>query len=211
MVWIVGNIPEIELLDVNRRTETAVLCKLESINVIFNLIPCLVLMAGCTFYGFKTRNFPSNFNEAYSISITMYLSCFLWGIFIPLLFLLETRESYVFIHVFLIAGFMVVIGYATLIGLFASKVFKVFQSQKIESSFSQSQFFFSRDESRRESTSTKCSQSTAVSHSCPIDQRQHKLDTFSALPGEYVSFDSESYTGLRSRVVKETRARSESF
>ena len=210
VVWIVGNIPEIELIDVNRRTETLVLCKLESINIIFNLIPCLVLMAGCTFYGFKTRNFPSNFNEAYSINITMYVSCFLWGIFIPLLFLLETRESYVFMHVFLIAGFMVVIGYATQIGLLASKVFKVFQRQKIESSFSQSQFFFSRGESRREITSTKCSQSTAVSHSRSINQRQHKLDTFSTLPGEYVPFDSESYTGLRSRVVKETRARSES-
>ena len=208
IVWIVGNIPEIELLDVNRRTETAVLCKLESINIIFNLIPCLVLMAACTFYGYKTRNFPSNFNEAYSISITMYVSCFLWGIFIPSLFLLESRESLVFSHVFLLAGFMIVIGYATEIGLFAAKVFKIFQRQKIESSFSQSQFFFSSHESRRESTITKCSQSTVVSHPCSIDQRQHKLDTFSVLPGEYFPFDSESYTGLRSRTVKEARVRS---
>ena len=211
IVWIVGNIPEIELLDVNRRTETAVLCKLESINIIFNLIPCLVLMAACTFYGFKTRNFPSNFNEAYSISLTMYGSCFLWGVFIPLLFLLEMRRSLVFNHLFLIAGFMIMVGYVTQIGLFIPKVVRVLQNRRTESSVNKSPFLFSSVELKNESTNSRCSRSTSAYHSCSSDHTWTELDTLVNLSGQYAACAKERYIGLRPRTGKVARARSESF
>ena len=211
VVWIVGNIPEIELIDVNRRTETAVLCKLESVNIIFNLIPCLVLMTGCTFYGFKTRNFPSNFNEAYSISITMYGSCFLLGVFIPSLFLLETRGSLVFIHLFLIAGFMIVIGYITQIGLFVPKIVRVLQERKTVSSANESPFLFSSIKVGRESTSSKCSRSTAAYHPCSSDHTKTKRETIVHFSAQHASCAKERYIGLRPRTSKVARARSESF
>ena len=210
-VWIVSNIPEIAFYDMSNKRETAVLCKLQTVSIVFNLIPCLILMAACTFYGYKTRNFPSNFNEAHSISITMYISCFLWGIFIPLLFLFESDGLQVFNHVFLIASFMLLIGYVTQIGLFGAKIAKVCNWKRIGSSAKQSQFFFARNDSGRKSFDTGCSQLTSTHLPCVFGHQDAKENNRCHSFGRYISFHEEKFAGLRPRTSRATRNRSGSF
>uniref|UniRef100_A0A4W5JSZ4 G-protein coupled receptors family 3 profile domain-containing protein n=1 Tax=Hucho hucho TaxID=62062 RepID=A0A4W5JSZ4_9TELE len=45
-----------------------------------------LLILSCTFYAFKTRNVPANFNEAKYIAFTMYTTCIIWLAFVPIYF-----------------------------------------------------------------------------------------------------------------------------
>uniref|UniRef100_S4RHY1 G-protein coupled receptors family 3 profile domain-containing protein n=1 Tax=Petromyzon marinus TaxID=7757 RepID=S4RHY1_PETMA len=45
-----------------------------------------LLIMSCTYYAFKTRNVPENFNEAKYIAFTMYTTCIIWLAFVPIYF-----------------------------------------------------------------------------------------------------------------------------
>lgn len=143
IVWVVSDRPAVHLETMHQKNEVALICKHDPVNAVLNLLPCFLLMAACTFFGYKTRNFPSNFNEAFSISITMYITCFMWAIYVPLLFLFEFKRDNLFVSSFLTACFMLILGIITLIGIFGSVVFKVF---KYKDTVQQtSQFFHSEN------------------------------------------------------------------
>ncbi len=126
VMWLVGDSPDVAKLIINNKSQVAVLCKYDSTFIIFlNLIPCFILMAISTVYAFRTRKFPANFNEAHSTSITMGISCLLWGIFIPLTMLLKVTNNNVFLLTYVIANFTVIIGLVTLIGLFGPTLKKL--------------------------------------------------------------------------------------
>eukprot|EP00794_Sanderia_malayensis_P011782 gene11782-13002_t len=123
IMWVVAEPPYIEKILFREGTAVAEVCKFDTFNFVLNLLPCLVIMAVCTVFAFKTRKFPSNFNEAQSIVITMYLSCFLWGIFVPLIILVESMKgSGPFRLTFIVANFPNIIGLVTLSGLFGPKI-----------------------------------------------------------------------------------------
>lgn len=82
----------------------------------------VVLMFLCTVYAFLTRHFPKNFNEAMYIGVTMYLTCVVWVVFLACF--LNVSDS--FSRVYWISGASVVIGWITLLGLFAPKVYHVY-------------------------------------------------------------------------------------
>ena len=84
-------------------------------------------MVLCTAYAFKTRNFPKNFNESKYTGITMYITCAIWMIFFPFFF----NTGYSFTHVYLISGACVTIGFITLTGMFAQKIYIVFIVREI--------------------------------------------------------------------------------
>lgn len=67
-----------------------------------------------TFYSFLTRNLAKNFHETHHISFKMYISSILWLI---LVFFLNFEEN--FSRQYLITGMTVLIGWFTLLGLFA--------------------------------------------------------------------------------------------
>ncbi len=125
MIWLVAVPPTVEWRLVAQNTKVAQICKSDSFYFVVNLLPCLVVMSICTVYAFLTRKFPSNFNEAQSIGVTMYMSCFLWGIFIPLMLLLDSNDEYVLPKMYVCANFTTIIGFVTLIGLFGPKVVKI--------------------------------------------------------------------------------------
>lgn len=125
IMWVLGDPPTVIKRHITNGSEVAVTCKFDAFNVLLNLIPCLVLTAICTVYAFRTRKFPTNFNEAYSIGITMYISCFLWGIFIPLLLFLELDKENIFAVNYVISIFIIVVGFITLLGLFGPKLRKL--------------------------------------------------------------------------------------
>eukprot|EP00795_Rhopilema_esculentum_P015364 gene15364-6596_t len=102
-----------------------VACQLRPTFVILTFLPNLIFMMACTYYGYKIRNFPSNFNESFSIRITLYVSCFLWAIFVPLLFLFEYKQRNAFTVTFLVASIFVLFGIVQLVGIFFPLVWKV--------------------------------------------------------------------------------------
>ena len=141
IVWVISDAPTVQLQAVNGNSEVAVTCRTNPVNALLNLLPCFLLMSACTFFGYKTRNFPSNFNEAFGISITMYVSCFLWAIFVPLLFLFDYKRDNVYLSAFLTAYFMVVLGLITLCGIFGPTVYKIFTNA--DAGLKAGQFFHS--------------------------------------------------------------------
>ena len=165
IVWVVSDLPAMQLQLVESKGEVALTCKSNPINAVLNLLPCFLLMSACTFFGYKTRNFPSNFNEAFSISITMYISCFLWAIYIPLLFLFDYKRNNVYDTSFLTAYFMVLLGLITLIGIFGPTVYRVFMNN--DAGTQNNQFFHS--DNTPSSASTVLGNKLATS-SYPIGQ-----------------------------------------
>ena len=143
VVWVVSDRPEVHFERTRSEEAVAMVCKYDPLNAVLNLLPCFILMAACTFFGYKTRNFPSNFNEAFSISITMYVSCFLWAIYVPLLFLFDYKRDNVFVSSFTTAFFMVILGLVTLLGVFGSIMYKLFAGR--QAAAQTSQFFYSEN------------------------------------------------------------------
>ena len=125
ILWVIGKPPEVITRKILKDYKVAVYCETDAINIVFSLLPCLLVMAVCTVYAYKIRKVPSVFNEALNICVAMYISCFLWGVFITLVFFLQANEDDSFKMMFIIADFPVAIGLVTLIGLFGPLVKKL--------------------------------------------------------------------------------------
>ena len=113
-------------------TKVAVFCNHNPVDAITSLVPCLVLLVACTYFGYKTRHFPSNFNESFRISITMYISCFLWGVYIPLLYVFHNSKQSPFMTNFITAGLMITLAFINLIGTFGTVIVKAIKNRQIE-------------------------------------------------------------------------------
>ena len=109
-------------------TKVAVFCNHSPVDAITSLVPCLVLLLACTYFGYKTRHLPSNFNESFRISTTMYINCFLFGVYIPLLYVFHNNKQSPFITNFITAGLMITLSFANLIGIFGTASIKVERS-----------------------------------------------------------------------------------
>ena len=109
------------------KEELVLECKVNQLGFAVNLSYVMVLMLLCTFYAFKIRNFPKNFNESKYIGITMYITCAVWTCFFP--FYLNTTDSAH--HMFLVSGAYLIIGLVNLIGLFGQKVFIVYRATEL--------------------------------------------------------------------------------
>ena len=92
-----------------------------------------------TYYAFRTRKVPANFNEAKFINITLYTICIIWLAFVPIHFS-TTSLGVLFRTVTLVMG--VIFSAGTTLGcLFISKIFILFtrikKEKKLESMRSQ--------------------------------------------------------------------------
>uniref|UniRef100_A0A8D0AFT6 Metabotropic glutamate receptor 1 n=1 Tax=Sander lucioperca TaxID=283035 RepID=A0A8D0AFT6_SANLU len=67
-------------------SEVHLICNLTTLGVVAPLGYNGLLILSCTFYAFKTRNVPANFNEAKYIAFTMYTTCIIWLAFVPIYF-----------------------------------------------------------------------------------------------------------------------------
>nr|XP_032822592.1 metabotropic glutamate receptor 8-like [Petromyzon marinus]XP_032822593.1 metabotropic glutamate receptor 8-like [Petromyzon marinus] len=61
-------------------------CDISDLALICSLGYSILLMVTCTVYAIKTRGVPEGFNEAKPIGFTMYTTCIIWLIFIPIFF-----------------------------------------------------------------------------------------------------------------------------
>ncbi|XP_064206896.1 glutamate receptor, metabotropic 5a [Anguilla rostrata] len=66
--------------------EVNLICNTTTLGVVAPLGYNSLLILSCTFYAFKTRNVPANFNEAKYIAFTMYTTCIIWLAFVPIYF-----------------------------------------------------------------------------------------------------------------------------
>ena len=129
VMWVVGDPPVVSHVLVSEYKMVADLCGADIFTIAINLVPCFCMLAASTVYAFKSRKFPKNYNEAFNIGATMYVSCVLWAIFIPLLLLLKVENTNPFSDIFLIANFTNIIGLVSLAGLFGPKVYRLFSKK----------------------------------------------------------------------------------
>uniref|UniRef100_A0A8C4NNS6 Glutamate receptor, metabotropic 5b n=1 Tax=Eptatretus burgeri TaxID=7764 RepID=A0A8C4NNS6_EPTBU len=66
--------------------EVNLICNTSNIAMVAPLGFNGILIMSCTYYAFKTRNVPENFNEAKYIAFTMYTTCIIWLAFAPIYF-----------------------------------------------------------------------------------------------------------------------------
>ena len=121
IMWVVGDPPQVTRVIVHEYKMVAELCGADIFTIIINLVPCFCMLGTSTVFAFKSRKFPKNYNEAYNIGITMYFSCVLWAIFIPLLLFVQVQTTNPFSQIFVIANFTNIIGLVSLAGLFGPK------------------------------------------------------------------------------------------
>uniref|UniRef100_A0A3Q3IHY9 Metabotropic glutamate receptor 1 n=2 Tax=Monopterus albus TaxID=43700 RepID=A0A3Q3IHY9_MONAL len=66
--------------------EAYLICNTSNLGMVAPLGYNGLLIMSCTYYAFKTRNVPVNFNEAKYIAFTMYTTCIIWLAFVPIYF-----------------------------------------------------------------------------------------------------------------------------
>lgn len=66
--------------------EVFLICNTSNLGMVAPLGYNGLLIMSCTYYAFKTRNVPANFNEAKYIAFTMYTTCIIWLAFVPIYF-----------------------------------------------------------------------------------------------------------------------------
>ena len=120
VVWSIGAPPKVYRHYSTDKDYIMLYCNTNASIMNVNLCVCLVLMLACTWFAFKTRNFPKNFNESKSTMLTMYASCFVWGVFLPIFILSNNKENYT--RTYTIVIFCDIIAYVTLTGLFGPKI-----------------------------------------------------------------------------------------
>ena len=101
-----------------------------------NFTLSFMFMISCTILAFKTRRFPKNYNEAKYIGITLYITCVVWSVFLPVFFLIPDRG--IFIREYLMCIVCIIIGYINLLGLFGRKLGQLLlkKNKNTSSSFS---------------------------------------------------------------------------
>ncbi|XP_046870458.1 metabotropic glutamate receptor 1-like [Hypomesus transpacificus] len=67
-------------------SEVYLICNTSTVGMVAPLGYNGLLIMSCTYYAFKTRNVPANFNEAKYIAFTMYTTCIIWLAFVPIYF-----------------------------------------------------------------------------------------------------------------------------
>ena len=120
VVWIVSSQPEVNKFFPVGEEYVILHCGEDGTKMLLNLMFSVVFMICCTWYAFKTRNFPKNYNESKYIGFTMYITCLCWAIFLPMYFISEEDETYMRVH--LLCVVMICIGFLNLLGLFGQKV-----------------------------------------------------------------------------------------
>ena len=95
VIWLIVEKPSITFIYSDFSTE--LICGESTlIELAISLAYSFLLLLATTYYAFRTRNVPQNFNEAKFISFTMYSLCVLWLAFIPIYFAATARLGVVY-------------------------------------------------------------------------------------------------------------------
>lgn len=84
VMWLIITPPTVKHIMLSNPRAYVSICGFDGTSVILALFYNMILIILCTYYAYKTRNIPENFNESKYISFTMYASCIVWLAFIPI-------------------------------------------------------------------------------------------------------------------------------
>ena len=122
-IWTINRVPDIVTEYPNHRNYVVLHCPIDQPGFFINLILGVIFMLLSTWYAFKTRSFPRNFNESKYIGISLYIICIFWALFIPAMLFAKPDDE--FVHEYMICAICTLVGYAILAGLFVPKVKRV--------------------------------------------------------------------------------------
>ena len=129
VVWFISQVP-LPVPNVSKDySYVTIRCSSDSnpILLLLNLSLSVLFMICCTVLAFKTRHFPKNYNEAKYIGITLYVTCVVWSLFLPIFFLSRTVD-YDFLREYLMCIVCILIGFVTLFGIFGPKILMIYQA-----------------------------------------------------------------------------------
>jgi len=120
--------PPEEMLHMPRLTEKFVelFCNLPRVGLLTSLSYNLVLVALCTFYAFRTRQLPDNYNESRYIAFCVNTTLLIWITFIPTYFTTSRAAA----KTTILAVSLLLNAYVTLICLFIPRVHTLYYSLK---------------------------------------------------------------------------------
>ena len=120
IVSLSGSLSIIKTAYPTHRQCTLIYCELTSETVLVNLTYSSALMLVTTWFAFKTRNFPKNYNEAKYIGHTMYATCLVLAVFLPIFYFVDDKEGWD--RVVSVCCLCYGIATINLLGLFGSRV-----------------------------------------------------------------------------------------
>ena len=119
VVGLLVNRPK-EERDYSSIEKTIVRCSADTSDLIVSMSYNILLIVMCTYYAFRTRKVPENFNEARFIVFVMYTTCVIWLAFLPFFYGGSTEYRSVAICLNLILN-----STTLLLGLFGIKMYIV--------------------------------------------------------------------------------------
>lgn len=120
VVWVFNEMPDADKLYYRHNGYVIYSCSKDTLPLILNLVFNVGLMCCCTWYAFKTRNFPKNYNESKYIAFTMYITSLCWALFLPTFFWSNSNDSHIREHLTCIL--VIVVAFTSLIGLFGHRI-----------------------------------------------------------------------------------------
>lgn len=127
-IWLLLEPPKVDNKMMGASEPYFMLCDLHDETVCLALCFSVLLILLCTYYAYKTRKIPENFNEAKYISFVMYSTCIIWMAFVPTYFALSSGYQ---VRSTLLTMGVSLSGTVALVCIFVPKLYiAVFQPQK---------------------------------------------------------------------------------
>jgi len=126
----------------------------------------VLLVVICTYYAFKTRTLPDNFNESRYITFCVYTTLLIWLVFIPSYF----TTLRVYQQTIVVSSALLLNATVTLLCLFTPKIYALYQGPTTNN------FKYNMDAGQgRLTASSAASSAIHVSRSAPnLDQPSHQ-------------------------------------
>ena len=128
VVSIVGRSSDIQTAYPSHRQFIVRYCKIKGETMMLNLLFSSMLMIATTWFAFKTRNFPKNYNEAKYIGLTMYATCLVLALFLPIFFFVNDAEGRY--RTLILCCVCFINAAINLVGLFGTKVWILLSKDK---------------------------------------------------------------------------------
>ena len=125
---VVGEKPKIIEVYPSHREFIVQRCELTTFTIIFNLLYSSVLMMMSSWYAFKTRMFPKNYNETKYIGFTVYSTCLILALTLPSFFFINDPEGNY--KPFILCFMCVAVATLNLTGLFGQKIWLILRPEK---------------------------------------------------------------------------------
>ena len=123
-IWLAIEPPRVKQVVVNRKALELICDHNPHATLVVTVLYNLILLIGSTYFAFRTRKVPENFNEARFINITLFTLCLVWLAFVPTFYVSTVELSMVY-QVFFLLLTIILSASVTMCCLLMPKVFFV--------------------------------------------------------------------------------------